>query len=509
MEFDSSGNYHGTAGTKRLDLPVHRVLHDRITVLTAEELGRLRPRERGVLEHVIDDFGERSAKAQGLGAVITTVRKMLYTDQRLYIHRSERAVNGILKVGRKSLFIRDLQSGKMHEINPVCVLDFYVHESIQRSGVGRQLFEAMLRREALDPSDFGYDRPSPKLLGFLRKHYALVDYDPQPNNFVVFKVYFQKSSQRTPHARGSVRGRRATHSDSAPHPLGEPLAAKPANGGWQPVQAQAQHGIMGGSTHGDWHAHSHGGGAMGVGRHNQLRAPPGGHGGHAEGGGGPPRLGSDARRSPMDPGPADGGNALASTGGAREGSGGGQWRSKLSMLADTSPQADDALAEFARQRQRSAPSGELSMGSGVRLPYSANRDLCRADVHPHGDAGFRGGLMDANARGKGGVYGGRTLQEEASHFVYAAARRPESGRVVGAPLAPHNPPSQAAAGHSWHTANSEIGAWAINKTGRLAASRGGGVSEQHVGGEGVACSKTRGGLALAALNDRRVGGRLW
>ena len=49
---------------------------------------------------------------------------------------------------------------------------------------------------------------------------AVETYDPQPNNFVVFKVYFQKSSQRGPHARGSVRGRRATHSDTAPHPLG-------------------------------------------------------------------------------------------------------------------------------------------------------------------------------------------------------------------------------------------------------------------------------------------------
>eukprot|EP00961_Rhodomonas_salina_P010200 137123-Rhodomonas_salina.3 len=34
----------------------------------------------------------------------------------------------------------------------------------------------------------GYDRPSPKLLGFLRKHFNLSEYDPQPNNFVVYKV---------------------------------------------------------------------------------------------------------------------------------------------------------------------------------------------------------------------------------------------------------------------------------------------------------------------------------
>lgn len=76
--------------------------------------------------------GQRSATAQGLGSVITTVKRMMYTDHRLYIHRGERTVNGILKVGRKKLFIRDSKSGKMHEIEPLCVLDFYVHESLQR-----------------------------------------------------------------------------------------------------------------------------------------------------------------------------------------------------------------------------------------------------------------------------------------------------------------------------------------------------------------------------------------
>lgn len=36
-------------------------------------------------------------------------------------------------------------AGVLHEVDPVCVLDFYVHESKQRSGCGRILFEAMLK----------------------------------------------------------------------------------------------------------------------------------------------------------------------------------------------------------------------------------------------------------------------------------------------------------------------------------------------------------------------------
>ena len=32
-----------------------------------------------------------------------------------------------------------------HEVSPLCVLDFYVHESKQRCGYGKALFEAMLK----------------------------------------------------------------------------------------------------------------------------------------------------------------------------------------------------------------------------------------------------------------------------------------------------------------------------------------------------------------------------
>lgn len=66
------------------------------------------------------------------------------------------------------------------------MLDFYVHESCQRGGIGKQLFEFMLSRENTSPEKLAYDRPSPKLIAFLAKHYSLKHYVPQNNNFVVF-----------------------------------------------------------------------------------------------------------------------------------------------------------------------------------------------------------------------------------------------------------------------------------------------------------------------------------
>ena len=80
-------------------------------------------------------------------------------------------------MGVKNLFIRGYM-GTYQEIKPLCVLDFYVHESVQRGGIGKELFERMLEVEGKDAYQLGYDRPSGKLLGFLRKHYNLQNYAP-------------------------------------------------------------------------------------------------------------------------------------------------------------------------------------------------------------------------------------------------------------------------------------------------------------------------------------------
>lgn len=49
-------------------------------------------------------------------------------------------------------------SGALREIEPLCVLDFYVHESCQRSGVGKQLMDHMLEENNQMPNMLGYDR---------------------------------------------------------------------------------------------------------------------------------------------------------------------------------------------------------------------------------------------------------------------------------------------------------------------------------------------------------------
>lgn len=54
-------------------------------------------------------------------------------------------VVGLIKVGKKSLYVFDKQGETRHCIAP-CVLDFYVHESRQRGGLGKMLFEHMVSK---------------------------------------------------------------------------------------------------------------------------------------------------------------------------------------------------------------------------------------------------------------------------------------------------------------------------------------------------------------------------
>lgn len=49
----------------------------------------------------------------------------------------------------------------------------------------------MLLRENLQPAQLAYDRPSPKLMAFLAKHFGLTKFRPQNNNYVIFDDYFE------------------------------------------------------------------------------------------------------------------------------------------------------------------------------------------------------------------------------------------------------------------------------------------------------------------------------
>lgn len=74
--------------------------------------------------------------------------KLFNSDNKLYIKAEGNRAIGFLKVGRRNLFIRS-DNGSIKEIKPLCVLDFYVHESVQRGGHGKILFDLMLATEKI------------------------------------------------------------------------------------------------------------------------------------------------------------------------------------------------------------------------------------------------------------------------------------------------------------------------------------------------------------------------
>ncbi|CAL4086003.1 unnamed protein product [Meganyctiphanes norvegica] len=145
------------------------------------------------LYQVINLIGEASSFAQGLNNVITNAEKLQSSDHLLYLMKEEDGdrslVVGMLKIGRKKLFLLDPHN-RTKEVAPLCVLDFYIHESRQRRGYGRRLFEYMLKDQNVHPGHMAVDKPSDKFLGFLRKHYGLTEQVPQINNFVVYDIFF-------------------------------------------------------------------------------------------------------------------------------------------------------------------------------------------------------------------------------------------------------------------------------------------------------------------------------
>ena len=185
---------------------IDSVLKNEITIYKNGEVPRIKDKFRNhefqnKLAAIVDDMGSASARAQGLYLPITTLNKVVQTKHTLYILKEvsggegggKSKVLGILKTGKKRLFLTDIM-GRMHESECSCVLDFYVHESKQRSGCGRKLFEAMLQEEESIPSRIPYDRPSHKLLAFLEKHYGLSQPIRQNNNYIVFPSFFQKET---------------------------------------------------------------------------------------------------------------------------------------------------------------------------------------------------------------------------------------------------------------------------------------------------------------------------
>lgn len=243
-----------------------------ISVLGPRELKQFQGTDRECLSTAIDEMGQRSKRAQGLSRPITTWSQVLCSDHRLYLSvgaPEERGglptLRGLLRVGERSLFVRrDMNSSTSNQvgagytqISPTCVLDFYVHESCQRKGDGRKLFDAMLAHEGLQPHQLALDRPSPKLIAFYRKHFGLSSYTPQDNKFVVFDEYWARTAAdplrrrggggngsvsaafgRRSGAGGMARRLRDEVAAASVEPVKDPTQQPPSL--WEPSQPQQQ-----------------------------------------------------------------------------------------------------------------------------------------------------------------------------------------------------------------------------------------------------------------------------
>ncbi|XP_048086198.1 alpha-tubulin N-acetyltransferase 1 isoform X2 [Alosa alosa] len=158
---------------------------------------------QALIARVIDELGKASAKAQQLPAPITSAAKLQTNTHQLYLLKDGElnggrgVAVGFLKVGYKKLFLLD-QRGAHVETEPLCVLDFYITENLQRHGYGQELFNFMLQHKKVEPELLAYDRPSPKFLAFLKKHYDLKEGVPQVNNFVVFNGFFRNTAGSPP-----------------------------------------------------------------------------------------------------------------------------------------------------------------------------------------------------------------------------------------------------------------------------------------------------------------------
>lgn len=171
------------------------------------------------LTRVLDEMGEASARAQGLNKPITSALKLRDTDHVVYILVDNEANNGtgcvvgMLKIGSKNLFMFD-ETGIHYQLQPRCVLDFYVHESRQRIGCGNILYQHMLAEENLRPVKLAIDRPSEKFLAFLHKYYGLSRIIPQNNKFVVFQGFFDDERQDIRASRYSLPPKTSSTSDA-------------------------------------------------------------------------------------------------------------------------------------------------------------------------------------------------------------------------------------------------------------------------------------------------------
>ena len=140
----------------------------------------------------VNELGISSGIAQELKGPITTIDKLIDAKDHtlITITSPHEEIVGYLKYGVKHLYFYR-KNGMVEECSPYCLLDFYVKEDMQRSGLGLKLFYSFLEaNNSTHPSKVAYDRPSQKLLCFVSKHFDLIHPDAQPNRYTIFEEFW-------------------------------------------------------------------------------------------------------------------------------------------------------------------------------------------------------------------------------------------------------------------------------------------------------------------------------
>ncbi|XP_030386231.1 alpha-tubulin N-acetyltransferase 1 isoform X3 [Scaptodrosophila lebanonensis] len=175
------------------------------------------------MSEVIDRLGQLSAVSQGLNKPVTTAQRLRMSEnQTIYLlsdtsYGANGVVMGLLKVGTKDLYLFDEQGRTRKVEQTPSILDFYIHESRQRGGLGKHLFEYMLTDQNWTPVKCSIDRPSEKLLNFFKKHYGLVRTIPQANNFVLYEGFFDEEA-----SMGNGNGKSPAQSNGGMHITSSP-----------------------------------------------------------------------------------------------------------------------------------------------------------------------------------------------------------------------------------------------------------------------------------------------
>ena len=157
---------------------------------------KIYPGYKAYIKEILDKMGELSSKSQNLLVNITTTSKFFPSDQCLIIKADKNKVLGYIKVGPKRLFLRD-RICNYHERKTLCVLDFYIYDTEQRTGLGIEIFDFMLNYKNVEPGELAYDRPTLRFLSFLKRNYGLENFITQENNFTIFDEFFESERIRS------------------------------------------------------------------------------------------------------------------------------------------------------------------------------------------------------------------------------------------------------------------------------------------------------------------------